>query len=110
MTELLATVLTPPALVAALTSGFIFGYLVLAEVIRSTRWGRASASANAFAKLVAILATAFGLSFYLSQIVAAYFDGDAQWPRALARALLLLPYGLAAGAGVRVSLWRRSHL
>lgn len=106
MIELLAEVLTIPAVVASIAAGFATGYLVVADIIRNPRYGTAIANPTLFGRLIATIGIGYGAIFYFGQIVVAYVGGDTEWPRAAARFSLWIVFAIASGAGVWVGLHR----
>lgn len=104
--NLVIGVLTPPAVFIAVVGGGAFGFVLLTELIQSDRYGTATANAKTFGAVITVLTVAFGLVFYVGQIIASILTGDDQWPRAAARSVLFFLFCLATGIGTWIGLHR----
>lgn len=110
MFDLALQVLTPSATVVSIAGGFTFGYLLLAQLIDSNRWGVPIPDPGAYGRLIAGVGVAYVVVFYIGQAVASMIGGDPQWPRVAARGVVFVAFAIAAGIGAWAGLhreWRR---
>jgi exosortase/archaeosortase len=85
---------TTSALATAIVGGSVVG-AVIATMARVPR----TDNARNVALIVIAAAALFASVFWTGQLADAFFGGDPNWPRALARAVLQMLYGLFVGLG-----------
>jgi hypothetical protein len=102
MTEfgaVLAEVWSVATLVDALLGGLVVGFLI----VQMSKIPDAD-SASGLALLVMAAASLFVVVFWAGQIADALLTADHNWPRALARSLLQLVYGVFTGIGFYIGV------
>lgn len=102
----IATVLvwTPANFIAAAFGGLGFGFAIVGGFAANPLYVSQFATPRQLARLAILLSCIAGVVFYVSQSVAAGANGDAGWPRVVARLAVWLVFCVLTGIGLYARL------